>query len=950
MLKRTKLCTSLMIAFGSVAALPAVAQQTLERVEITGSSIKRINAETALPITVITAEDIKKSGFTSATDLIQSLPSMQGFLTASQSVNGGGGGQTTASLHSIGSSYTLVLLNGRRLAPYNTGTTVNLSSIPLSAIERIEVLLDGASAIYGADAIAGVVNFITKSNSSSGDISLSATVPQHAGGQSANASLSKGFGNVDTDRFNVFFALSFDKQKELNASQRSFSKSGIVPFTDNGRNLTTWLTSSNSIPGTVILTDNSGNPDGGPGDAFYSPYLLESGKCGPKTTARNGVCRYDFASTVQSVPESERASLYGSGRFKVANELTIFGEAALSDFKNKPRFAAPAQPGIFLTQALVDAHVTPLLTQLGVPPGSFFPVGDPSFQGPQMNLRLYDAGGRKDEYRTKMAHLTVGAEGTVGDIDYSGYYTHSQNKITDTLLSGYVSSNAFNALVANGSFDPLASQIGQATAVLAPAVLHQLFDTTKSTIDVLHAQASKPLMKLPGGDLQGAVGAEFSRQKFTDNPSAIAMGQNALQPTFTDTPIGGSSGALPFDSKRNATGFFGELVVPVIKGLEVTGSVRHDSVGAVKNADNFDATGAPAPAATQGKSSAATTYKLSARYQPVSELLFRGSVGTGFKAPTLRDITFPVQAFGNTGFHDCPPGLARAVAAACRNVPTEYNLRQGGNPATDSSALNPEKSKQWTIGFRVEPSPSISLGVDLWSVRLKERIDVVPEDVAFADGAAYGSSFSVLPDPVTGAPTLTFTQKPQNLGRARYKGLDFDATSRVSTPIGNLVTKGTLTYLIQSDYEVAGVAGYQSSLGKVGVDTEVTFRWLLNVGTTLQSGAFTNTLNMRLKPGYTDQVATTTSGTEIRVVNPDGTVGGRRAVTRNVATYAIFDWQTTYVVNKALGLTFGVKNIFDHNPPFSIQDESGTGNVRGFDARYTDPIGRAFYLSGTYKF
>ena len=948
MLKRTKLCTSLMIAFGSgIAAIPAIAQQTLERVEITGSSIKRINAETALPVMVITAEDIKKSGFTSATDLIQSLPSMQGFLTASQSVNGGGGGQTTASLHSIGSQYTLVLLNGRRLAPFNTGTTVNLSSIPLSAIERVEVLLDGASAIYGADAIAGVVNFITKNNSTNGDITLSATIPQHAGGQSANASLSKGFGNLETDRFNVFFALSFDKQKELNASQRSFSKSGIVPFTDNGRNLTTWLTSSNSIPGTVILTDSTGT---GAGDAFYSPYLLESGKCGPKTTARNGVCRYDFASTVESVPESDRASLYGSGRFKVANELTIFGEAALSDFKNKPRFAAPAQPGIFLTQALVDAHVTPLLPQLGVPPGSFFPVGDPGFQGPQMNLRVFDAGGRKDEYRTKMAHLTAGAEGTVGDIDYSGYYTHSQNKITDTLLSGYLSSNAFNALVANGSFDPLASQIGQATAVLAPAVLHQLFDTTKSTIDVLHAQASKPLMKLPGGDLQGALGAEFSRQKFTDNPSAIAMGQNALQPNFTDTPIGGSSGALPFDSKRNATGVFGELVVPVIKGLEITGSVRHDSVGSVKNADNFDATGAPAPAATQGKSSAATTYKLSARYQPVSELLFRGSVGTGYKAPTLKDITFPVQAFGNTGFHDCPPGLAPAIAASCRNVPTEYNLRQGGNPGSDSSGLSPEKSKQWTIGFRVEPSPSLSVGVDLWSVRLKERIDVVPEDVAFADGVTYGSSFSVLPDPVTGAPTLTFTQKPQNLGRARYKGLDFDATSRISTPIGNLVTKGTLTYLIQSDYEVAGLAGYQSSLGKVGVDTEVTFRWLLNLGTSLQTGAFTNTLNLRLKPGYTDQVATTKTGTEIRVVNPDGTVGGRRAVTRNVASYAIFDWQTTYEVSKALGLTFGVKNIFDHNPPFSIQDESGTGNVRGFDARYTDPIGRAFYLSGTYKF
>src|SRR5206468_275087 len=155
----------------------------------------------------------------------------------------------------------------------------------------------------------------------------------------------------------------------------------------------------------------------------------------------------------------------------------------------------------------------------------------------------------------------------------------------------------------------------------------------------------------------------------------------------------------------------------------------------------------------------------------------------------------------------------------------------------------------------------------------------------------YGSSFSVLPDPVTGLPTLTFTQKPQNLGRARYRGLDFDGTSRFSTPLGRLTTKGTLTYMIQSEYEVLGLNGYQSSLGKVGVDTEVTFRWLLQVGSTLEMGNFTHTLNARVKPAYQDQVATTTTGTEVRVLNPDGSIGGRRAVTRTVGSYSLFDWQ-----------------------------------------------------------
>ena len=165
MFKKSRLSIAAVTALAGVAPLPVWAQGTPQRVEITGSSIKRVDAETALPVTVIKREDIERSGFTTAADLIQSLPNMQGFITASKSVNGGGGGVTTASLHSIGSAYTLVLLNGRRLAPYNTGTTVNLNSIPLSMVDRIEVLTDGASAIYGADAIAGVVNFILKKNS-----------------------------------------------------------------------------------------------------------------------------------------------------------------------------------------------------------------------------------------------------------------------------------------------------------------------------------------------------------------------------------------------------------------------------------------------------------------------------------------------------------------------------------------------------------------------------------------------------------------------------------------------------------------------------------------------------------------------------------------------------------------------------------------------------------------
>lgn len=943
---RVAVAAATLVSGLGIVATPAFAQSE-QRVEITGSSIKRIASEGALPVTVIKREDIEKSGFTSAADLIQSLPSMQGFLTASKSVNGGGGGVTTASLHSIGSAYTLVLLNGRRLAPYNTGTTVNLNSIPLSIVERIEVLTDGASAIYGADAIAGVVNFILKKNSNEGDISLTATLPQHAGGKSGTFSMSKGFGNIDKDRFNIQLAFSAEKQKELTAEQRSFSKTGFIPFVQDGKQLTTWFSSSNSIPGTVALNDSTGNGDG---DAFYSPDYLRTGKCGPRTILRAGVCRFDFSSTVQNIPESERISLYATGRFKLTEAATLFSEVGLSDFKTKPRYAPPAQPGIFLTQALVDKHVTPYLAQLGVPAGSFFPVGDPSFLGPTTNLRVYDAGGRMNEYRTKTAHIVIGSEGNIGNIDYTAYITHSENKATDTLQSGYLSSNKFNDLVSSGAFDPLAAQIGQSVAVLAPAILHQLFDSSKSSVDIINAKASMPLWKMGGGDTALGFGADTSRQRFSDTPSAIAMGTNSLQPNFTDTPIGGSSGALPFNSSRRASGAFAELVIPILKEFEISGAVRYDSFGAVTNSKNFNSTGDLIGAVTQGKSASSTTYKLSARFQPVQEFLLRGSYGTGFKAPTLANITTTVQAFGSTGFHDCPPGLAANLKAFCKNVSSEYNLRTGGNQNTDSSGLDPEKSKQWTLGFRIEPSRALSFGVDLWSVRLKQRIDNIPEDVAFSNGATYGSLFSVLPDPVTGAPTLTYTQIPSNLGKAKYMGLDFDVTGNINTNIGKLSNRATLTYIIQSQYEVLGLPGYQTSLGGIGPDTNVTFRWLANISASLESGKFTNTLSVSIKPGYHDATSTIRSGSEVRVVNANGTIGGRVAVNRNVAPYSLFDWQGKYEINKGFSITAGIKNLLDTDPPFSIQNLDGTGNMRGFDARYSDPLGRQFYFTANYKF
>jgi iron complex outermembrane recepter protein len=938
MFKKTKIANGVLVALGGAVLLGGTqaSAQTTERIEITGSSIKRITSETALPVQTLTAADIAKTGASSVTELIQGIPAMQGFLTNSQSVNGGGGGATNAALHGLEPKYTLVLLNGRRLAPYTTGATVNLNSLPLAAIDRVEVLTDGASALYGSDAIAGVVNFITKKDSTDGLANFSVSLPQHPGARSFTASISKGFGDLSTDKFNVLVSASFDKQNNLNASQRSFSSSGTLTFNDQGQDQSIPSLSSNSVPanvpsvtlsdGTVIRNFNVG--------------LLNTGSCPAGQTKAGNRCLFDFAATVETIPASQRASLFGSARYAPSSSLSFFTELALSRFENDPRYAPPAQPGIPLTAALLAKDINPILSKLGAPAGTTAVSGT-------MNIRLFDAGGRKDKYTYNATHFVLGTDASFGAVDLTGTFTHSETKFTDKAEGGYASLNAFNALVASGKWDPLTAGAGTSQAIVAPIVLNQILDTSKSSIDNFGARASTTLGKLAGGDIGLGGGLELTSQKYVDKPSPILQGNNALQPTFTDAIIGGGGGVLPFDSKRLSSGIFGELSLPFSKELEIGATLRHDSYGAVKNSQNFDVNGKPIGSADQGISTASTTYKISAKMTPVREVLVRASIGSGFKAPSLADVTSPLASGGSTGFQDCPPGLSAAKAALCGPISQEYNIQSGGNPLTDAGALKPEKTKQWTIGFRFEPDPVFSFGADLWTVQVKDQVNTITENTAFSDGAKYENLFKVAPDPITGTPTLTFLSVPINTGYAYYQGVDVDVESRTNTSIGKLSLKGRGTWMLRADYQTPGTPGYINSLGKIGSDGKTVFRYQLAISASLETGAFTNTLNATFKPGYmddtTDYCRTDANGDCLKTLQGDDQG-------RYVGSYALWDWQGKYTFNKDVSVTLGVKNILDKKPPFSLLNQAGTGNARGFDGRYTDPIGRVFYLGASYKF
>lgn len=926
------------LALGMQAAVAQTSDAPVQRVEITGSSIKRITAEGALPVQTLSKLQIEQSGASSVADLIATLPSMQGFTTSSMSVNGGGGGLQTASIHAIGEGYTLVLLNGRRLAPSTSGSTVNLASIPLAAVERVEILTDGANTLYGSDAIAGVVNFILKKNQTDAVIEASYNQPRSRGGQTSTASISKGWGDLDKDGFNILLSASHDESTASYAKDSDFSRSGVLPFYANGKAYSLYQLSSNSIPG--VATVKYTNADG-PSSAAFSPNLLATGQCnGPNLFKVGNRCLYDYAATVQNTPGLKRDSGFGSLNYKINENTNFFAEALVSSFSNTAQYAAPAQPlGIPKGSALYTKSILPYLAKFG--------ITDAQVDSVAMNLRLVDAGGRADEYKTVAKHLAFGVDGSFKGYDYRAAYTHSENKQTDTAAGGYMSLNAFDALVTSGKFDPFAPP-GTSQAVLAPAVLHNQFSETKSTIDMVQASASSELFKMPAGVSQLAVGADFTQQKYSEAPDAFSQGQNKQQPNFTDAIVGGGAGALPIDATRKNWGAYGELLLPVMKNMDLTASTRYDDFSAVTNDQKFDADGNLLGSGKQGETASKATYKLALRWNPVDALLIRGSYGTGFKAPTLTNIVKPLVNNGSSAFHACPIKSASDPRfKLCNPGSSEYGLLTGGNAAVGAGSLKPEESKQATLGFRLEPTASLSLGFDLWDVKLTNQIQTLSEDLVFNNPAVYDSLLRVYFDPIQKQNVLVAALTPFNLASSHYQGIDWDHTYKTATPFGKLNVQWTGTYMTKAEQETPA-SGVEKNIGRFNSYSDVTFRWISKLTASLRTNMFTHALTANYHSGYIDQVYNEDDSV-VREVLADGSLGDYVPLSRKVSSYTTFDWQTKAQLTKQFTLTAGIKNLADISPPFTMRNVGG-GNQSGYDGRYTDPLGRQFYLTGSYKF
>jgi iron complex outermembrane receptor protein len=869
-------------AGGFVASLGMLAQSAqaqeaapMQRVEVTGSSIKRLVSETANPLSVIKAEEFIKQGLTTAQEVLSKIPSNSSNMGSGNAVGGNSsglptGGQASADLRGLGGDKTLVLLNGRRIAnhPYD-GASVDLNIIPLSALDRVEVLRDGASAIYGTDAIGGVINFITKRSVNVSNITAEVVAPEHKGGGEQRVNLSSGFGKLDTDGFNVFGVLDFHKQKVLTSQQRDFSKTGV----NRARGLDT--TSGTTFPGNYYdpLADVSGNPSFATG--CQPPLSVPS--------QSNSTCRQDYTRQIDNLPEQKQLAFFGKGALKLGSHLATL-EYLHAENDVRARTAPPPQIGLVLP------------TSSPYYPGNAGGVpAQPGLRGPlSVNWRPIEAGQRQIDSKGSTDRLLVSLEGEVAGWDYQTGLSRAVSKSAENFTGGYVQDASFAAGVASGVLNPFALQNAAGLAYLASTALRGEVQNAKVTTTALDAKASRELMPMAGGMMALAVGAELRQEKADFHVNREIASQASSS---------GLSGSLSKDGSRNIKAVFGELNMPLVKDLEVQLAVRYDNYSDAGNTTNP---------------------KIGLRYQPTKQVLLRGSASTGFRAPTLFEKNGPPSRNDtNDSYNDpilCPGGVKQPGANPSRDCETQQFKLQGGNPN-----LKPEKSKTFAIGMVIEPIKEVTLALDYWNIALKDKISALPEQTIFGNYERYKALFLRNAD---GSPNAVLDFN-DNIGEVKTDGVDASLNLRLpASAYGNFTVSLDGTYVHKYDYQNERNGEFIHNVGRYA-DNSVVFRWKHNLALNWRMGDYSATLAQSFKTGYTDQ----------NLVDEQ--------YKQEIGSYSLVNLSGSYAGVKGLLLTAGVKNLFDKEPPFSNQ---GTLFQKGYDPRYTDPVGRAFYVRAGYTF
>ena len=914
-LKKLAQLVALMGVVGPVVAQEAAAP-AMQRVEVTGSSIKRVAKEGALPVQVITFDQIEKQGITTTEQLVRTL-SANGTgadnMTSGNNVFGAdadrvSGGASFASLRGLGPSSTLVLLNGRRIATHGaSGKSVDLNSIPLGAISRVEILKDGASAIYGTDAIGGVINFILKTNYSGVEASVSTNDTQAGGGATRRASLLAGTGSLESDRYNIMASLTVDKAQQLNGRDRSFVN-GYQP----GRGLspdTTGTPFANQMAGTGTALGTSFQLPGDPNKYLQANPLSFQGKCdtiagmsqyqtalwkdvtSPLRTTYS--CAYDYGADYVLQFPVERANLLSRGTFQLAPDHRMFVEVLGSRTK-------------------ATAILTPMQVQATVANKNLYPVGGayyqdlsayiPSFDKTKpisYKWRANDVGNRTQENTTDNARVLVGFEGNFGKWDYKAGISRAESSTKTKLTDGYSYTDKLYAALASGIINPWVgagqSQTEAAKQLIESTKFRGDFQHGKTTLTQIDGSVSGELFQLPAGALAMAAGFDLRREGYS-----FAQDVDATQILLSP-----GNAALK-DASRTVKAVYAELLVPVTKDLEMQLAIRRDDYSLV---------------------GATTNPKVAFRYQPTDFLLFRGSASKGFLAPSFQ------QLYSGSLSQELPNGVIDQEGCAKHPGVPEYcaidrlDYKTGGN-----TNLKPETSKQGSVGFVIEPFKGYSASFDYWAINTKDRILNRTPQIVLANYQALNQYIHRNPDG-----TIEYVQAGWiNAAGSRVRGLDVGL--RGEGKIQDAKWTATLDGTYMDSFKFAEYQGqeYQELVGKF-YTRDLYLRWKHNASFGVSRGDWSGLLIQSFSSGYKDQLPNGGKGAPPPGFKPD------------VSSYTTYNLSGTYTGFKNTTITVGIQNLFDRDPPFTAHNVDEVVGA-GWDPRVADPRGRSLSFQLKYKF
>ncbi|MGO4377089.1 TonB-dependent receptor plug domain-containing protein [Pseudoduganella sp. RAF19] len=943
---------------GQAHAQTQTQAEPVQAVVVTGSLIRRVADEGATPLMTTKSSDLEARGNTELKDFVLEQPQ-----SLSLGTNSGAAGPIT-NLRGLGPMRTLTLLNGRRMANEPLQDQyVSVNVIPRMALDRVETLSGGAASIYGADAIGGVQNFITKRGYTGASIKAEYATPEMSGGgKTSSIGAIMGWGKLNEDGWNAYIAVDHQYKGALFQADRPDQHDPAILQT-LGLGITPDARNASPIANFGFTRAANTN---------YNPYFA-SGCASPYAYPTLG--NLSTAATPTYAPGCARNPLYWTAVTDGSKITTVSGRASLNlpgghkidldllhaDF-NVQKFRGMQVPGStnpFTTYSLSPSSkyypgngITPAVQVVGSNTGSNTPtmfIDSSKTPGAVSNLNMnnrpiYFQWGpaelgpayRNDEQTNDRVVLT--AEGEVFGWDYRVGLNYGQSKRDTRAGNGYILYTAAQAGFDKGILNPFGLQdqagLDYLNSIEAQDYTYRLNKAYNKSID---GTLTHPIWQLPGGDLTLAVSGELREDsarsfdapldyvlKKADGSYNIDKSGNVVQTDLVgETPQG-----VGKKVKRQISSLMFELDAPITDKFLLNGAVRADHYDDLKQTT--------------------VNPKLAARYQPVQQLVLRGSVSTGFRAPSIMDIQNATPEVRTQVMDDpvlCPSsqptvaGTGKPVAGytadqVC-NVTTTYWTKSPNN-----SFLKPEKSRGFSFGFALEPVKNLSITVDYWGLKIRDVLGALAIAEIQQNPAKYAEYILRNADG-----TIDHIVASQaNRGQTRIRGADVSASYLFpKTSFGTFDAKLDGTWYQKYEFQAekggewlqnVGIITNDGRYGGAGPNSglagmpQLNPRWKHTLSLNYKYGDWKATLSQRFNTGFTD--LTPRAGSTMTKVD----------------SYSQYNMNMSYAANKNVTLSFGINNITQEWPPLTA-DTIYSG---GYITSMADMLGRVYRFSVEYKF